>query len=66
MRAVCVPNEFRSAGTVVSDFVDGFNSWRNLAGGAKQPAALLWGGDMMFRRSAVCGYSCTVFRGCEE
>jgi hypothetical protein len=41
MRAVYLPIEFKSAGTVASDFVDGFNYGRKLAAGAKQPAAQL-------------------------
>jgi hypothetical protein len=50
----CVPVEIKSAKTVASDFFEGINYWRNLAGDAQQPAALVYGGDMTLRRSDVC------------
>jgi len=53
----CVPIEIKSAKTVAPDFFDGINYWRELAGDAKQPAALIYGGDKTFRRSDVCVYS---------
>ena len=46
-----------SAKTVASDFFDGISYWRNLAGDAKQPAALIYGGDKTLMRSDVCVYS---------
>jgi hypothetical protein len=61
MRAVGLPIEFKSAGTLVSDFVDGCSCRRTLAGGARQPAALFFDDAERFRRADLRGYSCTVF-----
>jgi predicted AAA+ superfamily ATPase len=55
-----VPVEIKSAKTVASDFFEGINYWRSLAGDAQQPAALVYGGDMTLRRSDVCVYSWQV------
>ncbi len=52
-----VPIEIKSAQTVASDFFDGIEYWRKLAGRKASPGALFYGGDKSFRRAGVAVYS---------
>ena len=51
-----VPVEIKSAQTVASDFFDGLKYWRELTGERQGPAALVYGGDRLFRQSGVVVY----------
>jgi hypothetical protein len=55
-----LPIEIKSGQTVASDFFNGIECWRKLAGAPRHPAALVYGGDRSFRRSNVCVYSWMV------
>jgi len=51
-----IPIEAKSAQTVASDFFSNITYWRDLSGDKDAPAALLYGGDRVFKRSAVSVY----------
>ncbi len=51
-----VPVEIKSAQTVAPGFFDNLAWWRKLAGQENGPAALIYGGDDMYRRGGVCVY----------
>ncbi len=50
------PLEVKSGQSVPSDFFAGLRFWRELAGDAAAPAALVYGGDRSFRREDVTVY----------
>lgn len=50
---VLVPVGIKSGQTLGSDFLKGIEYWRNLAGQAAGPAALVYGGDSSFLRNNV-------------
>ncbi len=52
--------EVKSAITVASDFYEGLNFWRELAG-ASAPAALVYTGDAQFVRQGIHTYPWSVF-----
>ena len=52
-----VPVEAKSARTFASDFPDGVNWCRQLAGVSEGPAAVIHGGDRSFRRKGVVALS---------
>ncbi len=51
-----IPIEIKSAQTVPSDFFKTLAYWRDLSGRPNAPAALIYGGDMPFIRSATAVY----------
>lgn len=51
-----VPIEVKSAQTVAADFFDTLASWRALSRHPHGPAALVYGGDRLFRRRQVAVY----------
>jgi predicted AAA+ superfamily ATPase len=51
-----IPVETKSAQTVASDFFDGLDYWRSLAGKPDVPAALVYAGDRSFKQSGVAVY----------
>jgi predicted AAA+ superfamily ATPase len=51
-----IPLETKSGQTVVSDFFDTLAYWRDLSGDPHTPAALVYGGDKSFVRSAIAVY----------
>ncbi len=51
-----IPLETKSGQTVASDFFDTLAYWRDLSGNPDAPAALVYGGDMSFMRSATAVY----------
>jgi uncharacterized protein len=55
--ATLVPVEIKSGETVTSDFFAGLTYFRNLAGDAHAPAALLYAGDRSFEQHGVKVYS---------
>ena len=52
-----LPLEVKSSETIATDFLDGLNFWRQLAGSPKAPAALVYGGDASYMRSGVAVHS---------
>ncbi len=52
-----IPVEIKSGETVASDFTAGLDYWRNLAGDADVPAALVYGGDNSYMRSGIACHS---------
>jgi len=51
-----IPVETKSAQTVASDFFDNLAYWREASGDEAAPAALIYGGDRVFKRSEVAVY----------
>jgi predicted AAA+ superfamily ATPase len=51
-----IPLETKSGQTVVSDFFTTLNYWRDLSGDPDAPAALVYGGEKSFVRSAIAVY----------
>jgi hypothetical protein len=49
-----IPIEVKSSLTIASDFFDGLNYWRGLRKDSAGPAALVYGGDRLFRQSDAC------------
>jgi len=48
-----IPFETKSAQTVADDFFNALAYWRRLAGATGSPAALVYGGDLSFKRSGI-------------
>lgn len=48
-----IPVEIKSGQTIASDFFDGINYWRNLAGEPEGVAGLVYGGDASCKRQGV-------------
>jgi len=55
-----IPVEAKSAQTIAADFFDGLNYWRELSGHREGPAALIYGGDLPFKRSGVTVYPWSI------
>jgi hypothetical protein len=51
-----IPLETKSAQTMASDFFDNLVYWRRASGDDTVPAALIYGGDLSYRRSGVVVY----------
>ncbi len=51
-----IPVEVKSAQTIASDFFNNLKYWLALSGNKNNSAALIYGGDQIFKRSGVCVY----------